>query len=237
MKDVTELIKDYCSQKDIPCKGAILHGSQAVGFANRNSDYDFLIITDSKTGLKIDTFIDNDNRKIQLEFMDTQALEKELASYEKVLFDKMSDLNLMAGRVFMGKILAEEDFFISRLIKVYRPYQHKKKLIEKFFYQAVNFYSDSKTDDLLLKEYSLDLMVKAIGTAYLIYKDVYWLNIKWQHRFMERFLEPKEYEYYIRLRLNRQDMTEDIVSAYAKELLGLINLSGKDGNKDMVRTS
>ncbi len=215
---------DICKVNGITYKGIILHGSQAVGFANMNSDFDLLVVTDELTRIKIETIINGDREKIQIEFIDLQSLRGELSNYEANLLNRMMDLNILAGRLFMCKILFEEDTLLSGLIETYKPYKNKKKLIEKFFYQAINFYTDSKTNDLILKDYSLDLMVKSIGISYLIYHDIYWLNIKWQHRFIENIMEPQLFEYYQLLRLNRLELSDEIINQYVKALLEPIKL-------------
>lgn len=221
MVDKKEILEAYCISNHIDYHCILLHGSQAIGFANQYSDYDYLIITRDK-GKKIDTFLDNTHCKIQLEFLDLSSLEQLLMQYEDTLFDRISDLNLMAGRIHMSKMVVNRDDEVGKLMKHYRPFKRRSKLIEKFIYQAMNFYSDSKSSDFLLKKYSIDMMLRSLGVAYLISKDIYWLHLKWQHRFMEILLPVDMYEIYMRLLLENAYYRDEDIVKYSKDLIQLI---------------
>lgn len=214
----------YCKNMEIDYNSIILHGSRAQGFASDNSDYDLLIVVNEEAELKnkIDVFVDDEGNKIQLEFINLLNFEKMLTCYENELFSKIFDLNILAGRVFMGKIIYSSDNKVSELIKVNMPYKNKKKLMDKFSYQAINFYSDSKTDDLILKQYSISRMIESIGVVYLISKDISWLNLKWQHRFIEKFMDECNYNDYLQLKFFSNNLSDKEVKLKATQLLNIL---------------
>lgn len=218
MNTIFEIIKEYCEQRKISRKGVILHGSQALGFANINSDYDILIIMEDNVKTKMDAFITLDNKRIQIEFISFQKLSEELENYESILFKQILDLNLIAGRILMGIIL-EADDQIKTLIEKNKLYRLKKELINRFLYTATNFLNDSKTDDVILKKFSLQVMAISIGNAILIKNDIFWLSVKWQHRFLENILTEEDYALYIRLRFNDNNDDEALLIELAKTLI------------------
>lgn len=219
-KNIISLVKKYCQKKSICRKAIILHGSQAVEFANENSDYDFLIVTDNYIGERIDVFITNDKKKVQVEFMESSELIQMLQSYEETLFKQILDLNLLAGRVLMSNII-EADMEISQIIKSYQKYRNQEALIRRYVYTATNFFGDSKTDDVILRKHSYQMAAINIGTAILIKNNIFWLHIKWQHRFLEKILPENLYHDYLLIRWP-QDLTEDIFLKISKELIAEI---------------
>lgn len=218
MNTIFEIIKEYCEQRKISRKGVILHGSQALGFANINSDYDILIITDDNIKSKIDVFITLDNRRIQIEFISFQKLREELENYESFLFKQILDLNLIAGRILMGIIL-EADDEIKTMIENKKSFRLKKELINRFLYMATNFLNDSKTNDFILKNFSLQVMAISIGNAILIKNDIFWLSIKWQHRFLKDILTEEDFALYVRLRFNEKKDDKALLIEMAKKLI------------------
>ena len=222
MSEVDKLIIDYCEKNKVTYRDIILHGSQSIGFANEYSDYDYLVFVDEDKYGKIDTFVDIKKRKIQVEFMTIENLKKELEDYESRLMKTTMDLNLIAGRIYMGKRIIKQDKELDEIMERYRPFLQKKKLIEKFVLQAVNFYSDCKTTDEILRKYSINMMAKSIGIAFLISKDVYWLNIKWQHKFLEKLMNAECYDLYSKLRFHMDNLRDEDISIYSKKILKLI---------------
>ena len=118
----------------------------------------------------------------------------------------------------MGIIL-EADDQIKTLIEKNKLYRLKKELINRFLYTATNFLNDSKTDDVILKKFSLQVMAISIGNAILIKNDIFWLSVKWQHRFLENILTEEDYALYIRLRFNDNNDDEALLIELAKTLI------------------
>jgi len=195
----------------------LLHGSYAVGFANKYSDFDILVVTDYKNKKKIDAFITDDGKRIQIDFMDINDLKIALDNYENMLFKQILDLNIMAGRILTSQIL-ESDRECKNLIESYKRFKNKDALIKRFIYTATNFFNDSKTDDWLLKNHSFQMAAVNIGTAILIKNDIFWLHIKWQHMFLQQILSCDDYKDYLSIRWP-QNLSEDQFLAKAKKLI------------------
>lgn len=149
--------------------------------------------------------------------MDINELKQALDEYEILLFRQIMDLNMMAGRILSSQIL-EIDSECEYLIKSYTRYRNSDALIKRFIYTATNLYSDSKSDDWLLKNHSLQMASVCIGTAILIKNNVFWLHIKWQHRFLEKILSEKDYLDYLSIRWP-QNLTEDQFIMISKNLI------------------
>lgn len=131
--------------------------------------------------------------------MEINEFKCALDSYEQMLFKQILDLNIMAGRILTSQIL-EADSECTYLINSYHEYRNQDALIKRFIYTAINFFNDSKSDDLLLKNYSFQMAAINIGTAILIKNNVFWLHIKWQHRYLEKILSEKDYSDYLSIR-------------------------------------
>ncbi len=218
MESMTEIL-EYCEKKNIEYSAIILHGSRAVGFSNEESDYDFLIISED-TSLTMDTFITADKKKMQVEFLTREALEKILDGYEAALFKSIFDLNQMAGRILQGRILVDRDH-VSECIRARKQFVHKKELIKRFLYTAMNYHTDYVAGDETLKSYARQAIAYCIGTALLISKGYYWLNLKWQHRFLQEVMDQEAYEKYLRIRMGQKEyagMMDDV-----KALIALID--------------
>lgn len=216
-ENIIKLVKQSCEEKHIISRAIILHGSQAVGFANDNSDYDILIITDNRKNERIDVFLTENHKKVQIEFMEIKELEQEIDSYENLLFKQILDLNIIAGRVLTSKII-EADHECENIINSYRKYRKQDALIKRYIYTATNFFGDSKTDDWLLRFHSFQMAAINIGTAILIKNNIFWLHIKWQHRFLEQLLSKKQYELYLTIRWP-QNLSEEQFLKNAKRLI------------------
>lgn len=216
-ENIIKRVKQLCEEKHIISRAIILHGSQAVGFANENSDYDILVITNNRNNERIDVFLTESHKKIQIEFMEMNELEQEIDNYENLLFKQILDLNIIAGRVLTSKII-EADLECENIINSYREYRKKDALIKRFIYTATNFFGDSKTDDWLLKIHSFQMAAINIGTAILIKNNIFWLHIKWQHRFLEQLLSKKQYELYLAIRWP-QSLSEELFLKNAKRLI------------------
>lgn len=216
-ENIIKLVKQTCEEKNIISKAIILHGSQAVGFANENSDYDILIVTNNRNNERIDAILTSDHKKVQIEFMEITELEHEIDNYENVLLKQILDLNIIAGRVLTSKII-EADYECEKIINSYHEYRKRDALIKRFIYTATNFFGDSKTDDWLLKNHSFQMAAINIGTAILIKNNVFWLHIKWQHRFLEKILSKEQYELYLTLRWP-QNLSEEQFLNNAKKLI------------------
>lgn len=214
---ILSLVKERCSSKGISSRSIILHGSQAVGFANEYSDYDILVVSDNRSKDRIDAFITEDDRRIQIEFMEGNELKHALDSYESLLFKQILDLNIMAGRILEGQIL-EADSEYREIIDSHHQYRNQDALIKRFLYTATNSFNDSKSDDCLLKKHSYLSAALNIGTAMLIKNNVFWLHIKWQHRYLERILSEDDYARYLTIRWPR-DLTEEQFLSISKKLI------------------
>lgn len=216
-ENIIKLVKQSCDEKHIISRAIILHGSQAVGFANENSDYDILVITDNRNNESIDVFLTENHKKVQIEFMEFKELKQEINNYENLLFKQILDLNIIAGRVLTSKII-EADCECKNIINSYRKYRKQDALIKRFIYTATNFFGDSKTDDWILKTHSFQMAAINIGTAILIKNNIFWLHIKWQHRFLKLLLSKKQYELYLTIRWP-QNLSEEKFLKNAKRLI------------------
>jgi len=213
---ILNLAKESC-KKNIISKAILLHGSHAAGFANEFSDYDILVITDNRNNEKTDAFITDGGKRIQIDFMDINELKTALDNYENMLFKQILDLNIMAGRILAAQIL-EADTECRELIDTYRQYRNRDALIKRFIYTATNFFNDSKTDDPLLKNHSYQMAAINIGTAILIKNNIFWLHIKWQHRYLQKILLQEDYEDYLSIRWP-QNVSEEKFLKTAKKLM------------------
>lgn len=211
------LVRQSCQKRHIDIRAILLHGSWAVCFANENSDYDVLILTDERGDETMDVFITPDHKKVQIEFMTIMELKDALEQYEDLLFQQLLDLNIMAGRVLTAQIITG-DQECEGIICSHRRYKRKDMLMKRYVHAATNFYSDARTSDWLLRKHSLQMAAIHIGTAILIKNDVFWLHIKWQHRFLEQLLLKEDYLRYLSIRWP-QDISEQDFVEIAKMLI------------------
>lgn len=62
-------------------------------------------------------------------------------------------------------------------------------------------------------------MAISIGNAILIKNDIFWLSIKWQHRFLKDILTEEDFALYVRLRFNEKKDDKALLIEMAKKLI------------------
>ena len=198
----------------------IQHGSTVMGFAEKDSDYDFLVVVDgviATTDREIPLVIDN--TKIHLSLLSQDEFEKKINNFYSELLVKVLDVNLLAGRLRQGKIVYDTDNYGHGILSTIIHDPVPIYVIEKYIWQCYGFIKDARHSNQYIKQNCIEKAIDSWGIAVLLKNSISTLNIKWQPLLLKNILPPNIYSNYLTLRFNYINQNSDDVNKLLKTLI------------------
>lgn len=214
-------INEHVSSLSYEVLVIIQHGSTTMAVAEENSDIDFIAVVKEDVNREDRELpiITPDGEKVHITLLNKNSFELLLKNFFTELAIKVLDVNLLAGRLIQGKIIYDPLKLTENCIKEYSLTECPKWLIEKFLWQCFSFIKDAQHSNQYIKQNCIEKAIDSWGIAFLLKRNIFTLNIKWQPILLERHLPATIYKSYIKLRFHYPSNDKEEINRNLKILV------------------
>lgn len=212
-------VEQWLLSQDITPVFIVFHGSIANNMSGPSSDMDFWVATRSEER-SIPT-IREDGEKWHVECHTVEHTESAMKGFEDFLLHAILDLNSLAGRLMMGKIVHDPDGVGKGILGRYIPYRPTQTVLKKFIYQSYGFLQDASHPNGWVSSVCQEKAIDSMIVAFLLSHRITYLNTKWQPFWMAQIAPGALFEQYVEARFNvplQNGRTKRFVEAVQSEV-------------------
>lgn len=216
-------VMEYLKDKEF--LSLLAHGSYAEGVANKNSDFDLLVVCAGDIKRSENVVVVND-LEINIEYIGKDILLNQLKSLENLIAPKTIGFGIpLACRLKNAVVLIDKDDVGKTLVEMARSYQPSADLMNQYSKNVLNYYYDA-VGAMASGDYATSVLMSRIAalhvlTGILLNQGELYVMKKWFIHLLERVPSaPKEP--FLRL-MNLDDVDKEKAQQCVRDLNSLIS--------------